>query len=1015
MKNNKKKSNHNIQIEDVDSYLNTNKETGLTQEEVLIRRQKFGTNVLVKAKKEPFIISFLKTLIFEPMSLLLFITGLIGLALAIYENVRGSSHYVLSYIEAGVLLSIDIINGLFGTIQERKSSNAIEELEKMSSPLTNVLRDGKIKQIPSSEVVIGDVIIVEAGNAVSADAILFSDAHLRVSEAVLTGESEAILKDADHVSSPNDPLGEQKNKIFAGTNVLNGKGYGIVYQIGNKTEIGKIANLLNNSKNMLSPLQLKMQQLGKILGIFGIVLTLITFLFSLFAIENVFGSKDIINSVQSSLLLAISLAAIAIPEGLTAIVTIVLSIGVKNMTKKNALIKKLPSVETLGSTSVICSDKTGTLTINKMTIVKLWTLNSSNESSNVEEIDEFKKEMLIKSSLCTDGVVDETKEVALRKNPIGDPTEIAILEATLNSGISILNLKNKYKRLAEIPFDSDRKLMSTINKIDNKNILIVKGAPDVILSRCKNIDVDKIMNINNKWSDNAIRVLAVAQKEITEEFGEDLDPNKFENNLEFIGLIGMVDPPREGIKFSIQECISAGIKPIMITGDHLNTAKAIAKDLGIIRNEQKELAITGAELDQMNDKELLENIEKYSVYARVNPENKIRIVQAWQKKDQVVAMTGDGVNDAPALKAADIGCAMGITGTDVSKQAADMILMDDNFSTIVEAVKLGRNIYENIRRITKFLLSSNVTGIFSIVFGMILFYLLFEIGGWGKISANDIIGISGISSTQAEQLANEFNSEIKFQTTITTILILVHHMVIETFPGVALGTQSPTSNLMNRRPISKYESIFARGMIGQLMWIGLLHGILTIVAFILGYWIAIITNAPLLRFYYGIIATFLTLTIGGVLKSITMCSSSFVWKQKWKECKWIYITSTISILIIFIIVIFPQITSISAQMPELGDIDINKIDGLTQGQLETIFKQLSDNKDNNSYANYLVYLVGIILGILTFVILEAMKYFNKTFFKEDKIKITEFELIKRPHIFSFKEKFRHRERLTKNV
>ena len=346
MKNNKKKSNHNIQIEDVDSYLNTNKETGLTQEEVLIRRQKFGTNVLVKAKKEPFIISFLKTLIFEPMSLLLFITGLIGLALAIYENVRGSSHYVLSYIEAGVLLSIDIINGLFGTIQERKSSNAIEELEKMSSPLTNVLRDGKIKQIPSSEVVIGDVIIVEAGNAVSADAILFSDAHLRVSEAVLTGESEAILKDADHVSSPNDPLGEQKNKIFAGTNVLNGKGYGIVYQIGNKTEIGKIANLLNDSKNMLSPLQLKMQQMGKILGIFGIVLTLITFLFSLFAIENVFGAKDIINSVQSSLLLSISLAAIAIPEGLTAIVTIVLSIGVKNMTKKNALIKKLPSVET---------------------------------------------------------------------------------------------------------------------------------------------------------------------------------------------------------------------------------------------------------------------------------------------------------------------------------------------------------------------------------------------------------------------------------------------------------------------------------------------------------------------------------------------------------------------------------------------------------------------------------------------------------------------------------------------
>lgn len=992
----KKKNQVSIINENIESYLKTNKDLGLSNKEVLERRAKFGFNILKKAKRESFIVAFLKTLIFEMMSLLLFVTGLIGLALAIYENIKNSPTYVIAYVEAGVLLSIDIVNGLFGTIQERKSTNAIEELEKMSSPTTKVLREGKIIQIPSKEVVIGDIIIVEAGDTVSADAVLFFDSHLRISESILTGESEAVLKDADFKSQPTDAIGDQKNKIFSGTNVLNGKGYGIVYAIGNKTEIGKIANLLNDSQQMLSPLQLKLQKLGKWLGIFGIILTLITFLFSLFVIENIINNPSIVAAIQSSLLLAISLAAIAIPEGLTAIVTIILSIGVKEMTKKNALIKKLPSVETLGSTSVICSDKTGTLTMNKMTVTKLWTEKDQDESA---QINENKKEMLIKAVLCTDAVIDENPDKSKRKVAIGDPTEIAILQLAFDNKISILNLKNEFKRIGEIPFDSERKLMSSIHLINNKKMLIVKGAPDVLFKKCKTFDVKKVEEIYNKWSNEAIRVLAIAQKEITNnETLEDIKPEDYEYDLNFIGLIGMIDPPREEVKVSIRECISAGIKPIMITGDHLNTAQAIARELGII-NSDKDLAITGKELDAMSDEQLFSNIEKYSVYARVSPENKIRIVKAWQAKDQVVAMTGDGVNDAPALKAADIGCAMGITGTDVSKQASDMILMDDNFSTIVEAVKLGRNIYENIRRITKFLLSSNITGIFAIVFGMIIFYFIFDLGGWGKITPEQLI-LQGIPEDLSIKYAEELNQNIKFQSTITTILVLIHHMIIETFPGVALGAQLTTTNLMNQKPISKYESIFARGLIGQILLYGILHGVFTIISFILGVQIAIASGAPLLRFNYGIIATFLTLSVGGVLKSIVMCSSNVVWKQKFSECKWIYLSSLISIFLIIIVVSIPQLTWICVEDP---NYQLQNVDPNMQSMVETAINNLKGNITRNDYFNPSIYLIGTAFGILTFVSLEILKYYEKLWIKDNRIKVNGFELIKRPKKFNFKK------------
>ncbi len=1000
----KHKTVEKISEEELQSYLNTNKETGLTEQEVLVRREKFGKNVLVKGKRQSFFISFIKAIFLEPMSLLLFVTGMIGLGLAIYENIEKTDTYILAYIEAAVLLSIDVINALFGTIQERRSSNAIDELEKMSSPTTKVLREGKIKQIPSSEVVIGDIIIVEAGDAVSADAILFLDSHLKISEAVLTGESEEVLKDADYKPAPDAPLGDQRNKIFSGTNVLNGKGYAIVCAIGNNTEIGKIADLLNNSEQLLSPLQLKLQKLGKTLGIFGIILTIITFIFTLLIVNDVIHASDKVQSIQESLLLTISLAAISLPEGLAAIVTIVLSVGVKRMTKSHALIKKLPSVETLGSTSVICSDKTGTLTMNKMTVVKTWINGTNNEAVDDIKSNETKRDMIIKASLCSDAVIDENQNESQRKAAIGDSTEVAILELAFKNGISILNINNQYRRIAEIPFDSDRKLMSTINIIDGKQMLIVKGAPDVVFSRCKNFNPEQARVINNAWSDKAIRVLAIAQKEIKGEVGDDLQPADYEFDLQFIGLIGMIDPPREEVKLSIQECISAGIKPVMITGDHLNTAKAIAKDLGIITDEERQLAITGSDLDKMSDEEFYKNIEKYSVYARVSPENKIRIVQAWQSKDQVVAMTGDGVNDAPALKAADIGCAMGITGTDVSKQASDMILMDDNFSTIVQAVRLGRNIYENIRRITKYLLSSNVTGIFAIIFGMIVFYLIFEVGGWGKVTSGQIMNVNtGISLEVAQRLANKLNDNVRFTTTITTILILVHHMVIETFPGVALGAQLTESNLMNRRPISKYESIFARGLISQTIIYGLTHGILTVVAFVIGAQVAISIGAPLLKFYYGVIATFLTLAVGGILKSISMSSTSYVWQQKWRDCKWIYITSLVSFVLVLIMLI-PQITAVAAERPEVIFKNYT-IEGLDENAFNSIIKSLSGNTSFNDWAHWSIYITGFGLGISTFIIFEMLKYCESNFSKyskESKTKILDFKLIEKPKPFSWK-------------
>ena len=781
----KKTKQNEITPSEKTNYLDTNIKAGLSSTEVSERQKKFGLNALKKVKRKN-IISLFFSQLKEIMSILLLIAGLFALGLTIYQNIQTPNEPdVLAYSQSSIILFIVFINAFFSATQEYKSNSAIEALQKMSSPKSKVLRDGKMNLIPSNELTIGDILFVEAGDLISADCLLIDSSNLKCVESTLTGESMPVDKDHTKKSNTSSPIGSRLDHIFSGCNVINGRGTGIIIGIGNKTEIGKVAELLGNTDLLKTPLQHKLHKLGQRLGLFGIFITFISFIFSLLVIENVITNG--FDSFPPSVILAISLATASIPEGLNTVVNIILAIGVKRMSDQNGLIKKLSSVETLGSTAVICSDKTGTLTMNKMTVVKMWVPKSKKEDVTTDKEEKLSKEhlaLLKYATLCTDCVIEETEEGNIL---IGDPTEIAIAEFAINKGYDDDKWDEDYKRIDDIPFDSNRKMMTSINIINGKQIAIVKGAPDVLFSKCKNVNLKELKEINNKWSDNAVRVLAVAYKEIKGKLPKEIHSKDIESNLNFMGLIGMIDPPREEVKHSIQICKSAGIKPVMITGDHLNTAIAIAKDLGIMNDN--DLAITGHHLDKLSDEELLENIQKYSVYARVSPENKIRIVKAWQSLDQVVAMTGDGVNDAPALKAADIGCAMGITGTDVSKGAADMVLTDDNFSTIVSSVRAGRGIYQNIIRIIEFLISSNIASVISILIGMFLFYIIFEDPNtglnWGRLSE----GMFGSFNLTAD-MASEINRQIKFQTTLTTIQILITNVVIETLPGIALGTLS---------------------------------------------------------------------------------------------------------------------------------------------------------------------------------------------------------------------------------
>lgn len=758
------------EVKRVEEEFGTNQEYGITQEEAKKRIEHYGKNKLADKKKENIFIRFIKQFN-DFMIIILIVASIIS---AVVSKFDGSG----DYIDSIIIIAIVVFNAIMGLLQEAKAEKSLEALKTMTAPVAKVKREGKIVTIPGEEVVPGDILFLEAGNYVPADARLIMASNLKVEESSLTGENLPVLKDANIILNNCQGIGDMVNMVFSSTVIVNGHGIAIVTETGMNTKVGKIANMIITDEAPQTPIQKKLAKVGKSLGIGCLIICLVIFIIGLFKkIEPI-----------EMFMTSVGLAVAAIPEGLPAIVTIVLSIGVTKMAKKNSIIRKLPAVETLGSSSVICSDKTGTLTQNKMQVVEEFTLGLS-------------KNNLIKlACMCTNSEVQIEGQKKVAK---GEPTEAAIVNEALNQNIDKNELYTKMRRVADIPFDSTRKMMTTIHKFENKYMVITKGAPDIILGKCKyynenenlkviDLNINRKINENNEiMANKALRVIAVAYK-IIDTIPSKIESNQIEDGLTFVGLIGMIDPPRKGVKEAVAACRRAGIKTVMITGDHILTAKAIAKELGILK--MRDGAITGKELDQISQKELEKNIMSYSVFARVSPEHKVRIVKAFQSEGAVVAMTGDGVNDAPALKNADIGIAMGKNGTDVAKNAADMVLADDNFVTIVEAVKQGRNIFDNIRKAIHFLIATNIGEIVTIFMGLIL----------------------GLKSP------------------LLAIQLLWINLVTDSFPAIALGLEKSDANIMNRKPIDSKKGLFTDGLWSKIFVEGTMLGMLTLFAFSIG-------------------------------------------------------------------------------------------------------------------------------------------------------------------------------------
>ena len=763
---------HSKTREEVLKSLSSNAERGLTSSQVAELQGKFGPNKLSEGKKKTNLQRFLEQ--FKDVMIIILL-----LAAAVSFVVACFGHDPMEFFEPALILLIVVLNAVLGVVQESKAEKALDALKNMSAPHARVIRDGAEQVIDASGLVPGDIIRLEAGDFVPADARLLKSAGLKSEESALTGESVPSEKDAEAAVEEKAPLGDRDNMVFSGCSVTYGTATAVVTGTGMQTEMGKIAGMLAGEQDTQTPLQQKLSQLGKYLGFVALAACAVIFVVGL--INGIHVLEIFMTSV--------SLAVSAIPEGLPAIVTIVLAIGVQRMVKKNALIRRLPAVETLGSASVICSDKTGTLTQNRMTLTKVWVEGQQGLEAVSEGNSQMARYLLTLGALCCDGSV--TYGADGKETHIGDPTETAILVAAHKNGLEQEALNGKYPRLGELPFDSDRKLMTSVNQMEGKTVVIVKGAFDVMAARCVKGDLEAAREKNDEMSRQALRVLAVGYKVIPS-LPEELTSEALENGLTLLGLVGMIDPPRPEAKAAVATCRKAGIKPVMITGDHVVTASAIAKELGILGPEDR--AITGAELDAMDDKALDENVEHIAVYARVSPENKIRIVKAWQKKGQVVSMTGDGVNDAPALKAADIGCAMGITGTDVAKGAADMTLTDDNFATIVDAVREGRGIYANIKKVVGFLLGTNIGEVLTVFFAMIL---------WHK-------------------------------TPLLSMQLLWINLVTDSLPAISLGMEAVESDVMEHRPKPKDEGIFAHGLGVQVVLQGCMFALLTLIAFVLG-------------------------------------------------------------------------------------------------------------------------------------------------------------------------------------
>ena len=879
--------------------LRTNIERGLSKEEAENRRNKHGPNKLEEKKKENIFIRFIKEFK-DFMIIILIIAAIIS---AVVSYIQGQN----DYIDSIIIIAIVVLNAIMGLVQEAKAEKSLEALKDMSAPVAKVRRDGRILTIKGTDVVPGDIVLLEAGNYVPADCRLINSYNLKVEESSLTGETVPVTKDAEVLLDSKTPIGDTLNMAFANTIVVNGHAEAIVTETGMNTKVGQIAKMIITNEAPETPIQRKLGEVGKTLGI--ACLCICAFIFVIGILKKIEPVEMFMTSV--------GLAVAAIPEGLPAIVTIMLSIGVTRMAKKNSIVRKLPAVETLGSSSVICSDKTGTLTQNKMKVTKIMDLKG-------ESLDLQKNLILELGTMCTD--VEED---------VGEATELAIINAAREQGKYKERLYQKFTRINDIPFDSDRKMMSTIHKIgseiidlsthsdewnnesnlignthdnmysnsnlnnettknsnssdlkmldlihnsNDKFLCITKGAPEVILKHCTkyylngqiNIlndeSIRKIEKINSTMAENALRVIAVAYSSMPS-LPTKIDSESLERNLTFIGLIGMIDPPREGVKEAVQSCKKAGIKTVMITGDHILTAKAIAKELGILGNN--DLAITGKELDKISKSELEKNISKYSVFARVSPEHKVRIVEAFQKTGAVVAMTGDGVNDAPALKKADIGIAMGKNGTDVAKNAADMILADDNFVTIVEAVKQGRNIFDNIKKAVHFLISTNIGEIVTIFMGLLL----------------------GLKSP------------------LLAIQLLWINLVTDSLPAIAIGLESPDKNIMNQKPRNSRKSIFADGLWSKIILEGIMLGMLTLVAFSVG--------NNLYGLEVGRTMAFVAMAMLELVHSFNVKSEESIFKVGILENKYLIGAFILGTLLQVVVVMVPAFASVFSLVPLTG-------------------------------------------------------------------------------------------------
>ena len=779
----------NKTIKDVEKELETDLVHGLNKNKVNELKSKYGLNELKEKKKESLLKKFIDQ--FKDFSIIVLIIAAIVSGIVGVVEGEGITDTI-------IIMIVVILNAVIGVAQESKAEKSLEALQKLSEHAAKVVRDGKEQVIPARELVPGDIVIIETGDYVSADLRIIEAINLKSQESSLTGESVPVEKETEAIEETEIGIGDRKNMLFSSSLITYGRGKAVVVETGMNTEVGKIADMLNETEKQETPLQKRLNNLGKTLGIAALAICAVIFFIGLLQ------GKDVISMFMT----AVSLAVAVIPEGLVAVSTIVLAIGVQKMVKKNAIVKKLPAVETLGSSTVICSDKTGTLTQNKMTVEKIFCNDVTEDLERVETTEDLKK-LVYNCMLCNDSRILEDGEIA------GDPTETALVDMALKLDYPE-SIYRENKRVQEVPFDSDRKLMTTVNENNGKYIVYTKGGVDELLKICNSYlfkgeirtnleDYSKWIRENNEhMAKDALRILAFAYKEI-DHIPSKEEMETIESDLTFIGMVGMIDPPREEAKKAVEKCKTAGIKTVMITGDHKITAIAIAKKLGILENEDE--ALTGLELDQISDEQLIKDIRKYSVYARVSPEHKVRIVKAWQANGEVVAMTGDGVNDSPALKTSDIGCAMGKVGTEVAKEAADTILTDDNFATIVSAVEEGRRIYDNILKVIQFLISCNVGEVVVLLLATLLAPVI-----------GTLLGISDITLIQV----------------LLPTHILWINLVTDSLPALALAFDPANKDIMNRKPIKKDEGIFTKGRTFRIIYQGIMIGLLTLTAFIVG-------------------------------------------------------------------------------------------------------------------------------------------------------------------------------------